>query len=69
MPPRGYRSVTLRREAVEALERVRERLAARSLSEALEELVRRVDEFAPELLECKSLEKLEDGAYLCRNPR
>jgi len=66
MPPRGYRVVTLRAPAYEALERVQERLGARSLSEALEELVRRVETFAPELLECSRIERLEDGAYVCR---
>lgn len=66
MPPRGYRVVTLRAPAYEALERVQERLGSRSLSEALEELVRRVETFAPELLECSRIERLEDGAYVCR---
>ena len=69
VPPRGYSSVTLRVSTLEELEHVRERLGTKSLSEALEELARRVEEFAPELLECKSLEKHEDGAYLCSNPR
>ena len=66
MPPRGYANLTVREEARRALERVRERLGARSLSEALEELVRRVETFAPELLECSRIERLEDGAYVCR---
>ena len=65
MPPRGYTVVTLRREAREALERVAGALG-RSISDAILELVRRVEECAPELLECRVVEKLEEDACSCR---